>query len=234
MMNSRINYGTIGNQDLQKGGFASVRRAPVRQAREFLARLKKQHMSPIFVARPFPLHASAKIAIKHAKYKRGEETFVGFKERCINEYMVLKWLSRPASRAKAHVPKVYLAGFVGKHFFMFMGVAPGKTVEEIRMERVNGRPRRLALQDFHRILLAYMTLMVEGVHHGDLNPGNIFYDEPTGRVTFIDFGSAVLYGPRGQAKPPLPMLDAVSQSRYQVSVNNMQRLRNLKTYNVHR
>lgn len=198
------------------GNFGSVRIATAARIKAFLKPLKR-HMDPVVVTRPLPFNGATRLAIKHAIFDPQSETFAEFMARCLNEYLVQQFLGRPASRAKAHVPKVYLGGFVGTEFFSVMEVAPGKTLDETRVTPAA----------YTRIVDAYQTLVQEGVHHGDLNAGNVVYDTSTGRVTFIDFGSAVKY--RG-SRPAFPIINAISQSRGQSPWNNRNALERLKLY----
>ncbi len=79
-------------------------------------------------------------------------------------------------------------------------------------------PVAQALMIFRQIAEAVDTAYNQGIHHGDIKPGNIFLDPDTGRVMLGDFGTYVLGegaspGMRTALSTPLPTYSAPERNQ---------------------
>ncbi len=79
-------------------------------------------------------------------------------------------------------------------------------------------PVAQALMIFRQIAEAVDTAYTEGIHHGDIKPGNIFLDPDTGRVMLGDFGTHILGegaspGMRTALSTPLPTYSAPERNQ---------------------
>jgi serine/threonine protein kinase len=156
------------------------------------------------------------IVLKIQTYDR-QDPWKDFINRCQNEVRIQARLNEPTSPARPYVPKVYLGGLVANTytFVTIMKTVPGVALGDVptHQRQIWKRP----------VLTAYRALRKAGVHHGDLTVENILVDKRTGKVYFIDFGSAVNYG-QGRSKPSSGYLKAVTYAQGQQFSNNAQQM----------
>jgi ubiquinone biosynthesis protein len=84
-----------------------------------------------------------------------------------------------ADKPRIHVPRVY----------PLLSTSNVLTMERIRGQKLTALTDEAVRRDVASVYLdaAYQMLFRDGFFHGDLHPGNVFY-EPDGRLGLIDFG----------------------------------------------
>ena len=107
---------------------------------------------------------------------------------------------KPACVA-SHIPKLYFAGMVRaadplaggevrRFYIMVMAKAPGNPVKKHFAELATGRT--ISAEAYLHIERTIAMLWLNGVTHNDFHKDNFFFDRPTGLVSVIDFGFAVV------------------------------------------
>ena len=79
-------------------------------------------------------------------------------------------------------------------------------------------PAAQAMMILRQVAAAIEAAQIEGIHHGDIKPGNIFLDPETGQVVLSDFGIVLLgkgvpAGVRTALSTPLPTYTAPEQGQ---------------------
>ncbi|MDA0988520.1 MAG: serine/threonine-protein kinase [Chloroflexi bacterium] len=118
---------------------------------------------------------------------------------CNDEALLEKFSSVVKQAAKLSHPNilpVYRKENEGDMHWVVMQYASWPTLRQWLQGPI---PAAQAMMILRQVAAAMEAAQLEGIHHGDIKPGNIFLDPETGQVVLSDFGLSIL----GEGAPPI-------------------------------
>jgi serine/threonine protein kinase len=119
--------------------------------------------------------------------KRGRSSF----STIVNEVAILR-----AFGPGCHPYVVCYAGFLQdrENYYILMKLAEGRSLETLMQESAYGpsAPRDWDIKVISMLCLGLSAIHAKNIAHRDVKPSNLFVNEQTGIVTYLDFGLACL------------------------------------------
>jgi hypothetical protein len=88
-----------------------------------------------------------------------------------------------------HVVKIYHVGQEGDHPYLVMELLAGRSLADV-LDATDRLPLRQALRIARETAEGLAAAHASGLIHRDVKPGNVWLEEPGGRVKLLDFGLA--------------------------------------------